>query len=68
MAFDVVPSGELNIACASCHRPSTDTGDGVSLPVGELTMQMRVLAAAGCGRLPNQPRARRPWRARSASL
>lgn len=28
-------SGNRNISCATCHHPLTDTGDGLSLPVGE---------------------------------
>ena len=33
--FDKILSGNLNIACATCHHGLTDTGDGLSLPVGE---------------------------------
>lgn len=32
---DKVLSGNRNISCATCHHPLTDTGDGLSLPVGE---------------------------------
>ncbi|MEN8176149.1 MAG: cytochrome c peroxidase [Pseudomonadota bacterium] len=28
-------SGNRNISCATCHHPLTDTGDGLSLPIGE---------------------------------
>jgi len=33
--FDKLLSGNRNISCASCHHSLTDTGDGLSLPVGE---------------------------------
>ncbi len=33
--YDKIISGNMNISCASCHHPITDTGDGLSLPVGE---------------------------------
>ena len=33
--FDKLLSGNQNISCASCHHTLTDTGDGLSLPVGE---------------------------------
>ena len=33
--FDKILSGNQNIACATCHHPSTGTGDGTSLPIGE---------------------------------
>lgn len=33
--WDKIISGNQNIACASCHHSLTDTGDGLSLPVGE---------------------------------
>jgi cytochrome c peroxidase len=32
---DKILSGNQNISCATCHHPLTDTGDGLSLPVGE---------------------------------
>ncbi|MCF7970715.1 MAG: cytochrome-c peroxidase [Methylococcaceae bacterium] len=35
LMFDKILSGNQNISCASCHHPFTDTGDGLSLPVGE---------------------------------
>ena len=35
LMFDKVLSGNMNIACATCHHPSTGTGDGLALPVGE---------------------------------
>jgi cytochrome c peroxidase len=33
--YDKILSGNLNISCATCHHALTDTGDGLSLPVGE---------------------------------
>jgi cytochrome c peroxidase len=33
--FDKELSGNRNISCATCHHSLTDTGDGLSLPVGE---------------------------------
>lgn len=33
--FDKELSGNRNICYATCHHPLTDTGDGLSLPVGE---------------------------------
>ena len=33
--FDKVLSGNGNISCATCHHSLTDTGDGLSLPIGE---------------------------------
>lgn len=33
--FDKIISGNQNISCATCHHSLTDTGDGLSLPVGE---------------------------------
>lgn len=33
--FDKILSGNQNISCATCHHTLTDTGDGLSLPVGE---------------------------------
>ena len=33
--FDKELSGNRNIACATCHHPTTGTGDALSLPIGE---------------------------------
>lgn len=33
--FDKILSGNKNTSCATCHHALTDTGDGLSLPVGE---------------------------------
>ncbi len=35
LMFDKILSGNKNISCGTCHHPLTDTGDGLSLPVGE---------------------------------
>lgn len=32
---DKILSGNKNVSCASCHHGLTDTGDGLSLPIGE---------------------------------
>lgn len=33
--YDKILSGNQNISCATCHHALADTGDGLSLPVGE---------------------------------
>ncbi|MDA1195342.1 MAG: c-type cytochrome [Planctomycetota bacterium] len=33
--FDKELSGNRNIACATCHHPSTGSGDDLSLPIGQ---------------------------------
>lgn len=33
--FDKILSGNRNTSCATCHHTLADTGDGLSLPVGE---------------------------------
>lgn len=35
LMFDKILSGNRNTSCATCHHSLTDTGDGLSLPVGE---------------------------------
>lgn len=35
LMFDKILSGNRNISCGTCHYSLTDTGDGLSLPVGE---------------------------------
>jgi cytochrome c peroxidase len=47
--FDKVLSGNLNISCATCHHPLTDTGDGLALPVGEGGVGLGVTRDAGAG-------------------
>ena len=33
--FDPILSGNRNIACATCHHPNFNTGDGLALSIGE---------------------------------
>jgi len=47
--FDKVLSGNLNISCATCHHVVTDTGDGLSLPVGEGGSGLGVTRNTGLG-------------------
>ncbi len=35
LMFDKILSGNRTMACASCHRPSLHTGDGLTLSVGD---------------------------------
>jgi cytochrome c peroxidase len=35
LMYDKILSGNKNISCATCHHALTDTGDGLSLPIGE---------------------------------
>lgn len=35
LMFDKILSGNRNISCATCHHPMSNTGDGLSLPIGE---------------------------------
>lgn len=35
LMYDKILSGNKNTSCATCHHSLTDTGDGLSLPVGE---------------------------------
>ncbi|RMH12188.1 MAG: cytochrome-c peroxidase [Planctomycetota bacterium] len=44
---DKILSGNMNISCATCHHPLTDTGDGLSLPVGEGGMGLGVIRNTG---------------------
>lgn len=48
--FDKILSGNLNISCATCHHALTDTGDGLSLPVGEGGIGLGVTRDTGSGR------------------
>jgi cytochrome c peroxidase len=45
--FDKVLSGNNNISCATCHHPLLQTGDGLSLSVGEGGRGLGVSRAAG---------------------
>lgn len=47
--IDKVLSGNLNISCATCHHSLTDTGDGLSLPVGEGGRGLGVTRDTGAG-------------------
>ena len=47
--FDKVLSGNFNISCATCHHPLADTGDGLSLPVGEGGRGLGVTRDTGSG-------------------
>ena len=42
-------SGNRNISCATCHHPLTDTGDGLSLPLGEGGVGLGVTRDGGRG-------------------
>ena len=45
--FDKELSGNRNISCATCHHSLTDTGDGLSLPLGEGAAGLGVTRATG---------------------
>ena len=47
--FDKVLSGNQNISCATCHHAITDTGDGLSLPVGEGGRGLGIVRDTGSG-------------------
>jgi len=47
--FDKVLSGNQNTSCATCHHGLTDTGDGLSLPVGEGARGIGVTRDTGSG-------------------
>jgi cytochrome c peroxidase len=47
--FDKELSGNRNISCATCHHTATDTGDGLSLPVGEGGLGLGVTRDTGSG-------------------
>ena len=47
--FDKVLSGNLNIACATCHHPLAGTADGLSLSVGEGGQGLGVTRDNGTG-------------------
>ncbi len=47
--FDKILSGNRNIACATCHHGLTDTGDGLSLPIGEGARGLGVTRNTGTG-------------------
>ena len=47
--FDKILSGNQNISCATCHHTLTDTGDGLSLPVGEGGQGLGIARDTGTG-------------------
>jgi len=47
--FDKILSGNMNVSCATCHHALTDTGDGLSLPVGEGGHGLGVTRDTGSG-------------------
>ena len=47
--FDKILSGNKNISCATCHHALTDTGDGLSLGVGEGGNGLGVARDTGSG-------------------
>jgi len=49
LMFDKILSGNLNISCGTCHHSLTDTGDGLSLPVGEGGRGLGVTRNVGSG-------------------
>ena len=49
LMFDKILSGNKNISCGTCHHPLTDTGDGLSLPVGEGGRGLGVTRDTGSG-------------------
>jgi cytochrome c peroxidase len=49
LMFDKILSGNQNISCGTCHHSLTDTGDGLSLPVGEGGKGLGVTRDTGTG-------------------
>lgn len=49
LMFDKVLSGNMNISCGTCHHSLADTGDGLSLPVGEGGKGLGVTRNVGFG-------------------
>lgn len=47
--FDKELSGNRNTSCATCHHSLTDTGDGLSLPIGEGGRGLGVTRDTGSG-------------------
>lgn len=47
--FDKILSGNLNISCGTCHHALTDTGDGLSLAVGEGGRGLGITRDTGSG-------------------
>ncbi|UCC57435.1 MAG: cytochrome-c peroxidase [Gammaproteobacteria bacterium] len=49
LMFDKILSGNQNISCGTCHHSMADTGDGLSLPVGEGGKGLGVTRNVGSG-------------------
>jgi cytochrome c peroxidase len=49
LMFDKILSGNRNISCGTCHHSLADTGDGLSLPVGEGGKGLGVTRDTGSG-------------------
>ena len=49
LMFDKILSGNQNISCGTCHHSLADTGDGLSLPVGEGGKGLGVTRDVGSG-------------------
>lgn len=49
LMFDKVLSGNMTISCGTCHHSLADTGDGLSLPVGEGGRGLGVTRDVGFG-------------------
>ena len=49
LMFDKILSGNMNISCGTCHHSLADTGDGLSLPVGEGGEGLGVTRNVGAG-------------------
>ncbi len=47
--FDKVLSGNLNMSCGTCHHSLANTGDGLSLPIGEGGRGLGVTRDTGVG-------------------
>ncbi|HSQ29893.1 MAG TPA: cytochrome c peroxidase [Gemmatimonadaceae bacterium] len=48
--FDKILSGNRDVSCASCHKPSTGTGDGMSLAIGTGAQRTGATPTLGEGR------------------
>lgn len=48
--FDKILSGNRDVSCASCHKPSTGTGDGLSLALGTGALRTGAAPTLGEGR------------------
>lgn len=47
--FDKILGGNENVSCATCHHPLADTGDGLSLPIGEGGRGLGMIRDTGTG-------------------